>query len=298
MQKRAHLQKYLYLYLILAMISWGVSWPTSKILTLYSDTYTLMFLKFFLSSATIAPIIFWLLKPKQLFNKTIIRPLIFATLFIILYNIIFFYGLKIGYAGLAGVIVTGSNPIFTFALIAFLNKSALPNRQKSALTLGLIGTLITVDILAIDTDDLLQGGNLLFLAASLCWTLVTLYSTQAHKEISGIVFTLYLYLFSSLISLLFFVPPGSLTVLFTYDAIFWINLIFTTVINTGIATTFYFYASNTIGAHYTSSFIFLVPLSAVISSNLLLSEVPAATTLIGGTLLILSIYLINKPARV
>jgi drug/metabolite transporter (DMT)-like permease len=276
------------------MICWGVSWPTSKILTEYTDTFTLMFLKFFLSSLTILPILFIYFKPKNIFHPKAIKPLLYATSFIVLYNIMFFYALKVGFAGLGGVIVTGSNPIFTFLLVAMIDKIKIVTRQKIGLILGVVGTIITVDLISIGFDNLFIGGNILFLIASLLWSFLTIYSTKAKEYLDSIVFTLYLYLFAALFSYIFFVPNDALIAIFTYDSIFWINLIFTTVITTGIATTFYFYATNILGAGATSSFIYLVPLVAVVSSSLLLGEIPTLSTIIGGAILLFSIYLINK----
>lgn len=289
-----HLQKYLYFYLILTMICWGISWPTSKILTQYSDIFTLMFLKFFFSVLTLIPLIFLIFKPKIYFNIKILKPLIFSTFFLLLYNLIFFYGLKVGYAGLGGVIVTGSNPIFTFLLVALIEKISIPKRQKFALILGIIGTIITVDIFSLELKNIFDGGNILFLLASLSWSLVTISNTKAKEFLNPILFIAYLYITSSLLSLLFFTSTEALVAILHYDWIFWTTLIFTTVITTGVATTFYFYASNIIGASKTSSYIFLVPLVAVISSTILLQEIPKISTLVGGAILIYAIYLINK----
>jgi drug/metabolite transporter (DMT)-like permease len=292
MEKESHLYRYTHFYLILAMICWGVSWPTSKILTEYTDTYTLMFLKFSLSSLTILPFVL-LSKTKTIFNKKLLKSLALATLFILLYNIIFFIGLKIGYAGVAGVIVTGSNPIFTFIVVALLEKVKISKKNKIALILGIIGTLITVDIFSLELQALFANGNLLFLVASLLWTLLTIQSTDAKKYLSPLKFTFYLYLLSSFFTYLIFGNTDNIIAIINYDAIFWINLIFTTVITTGLATTFYFKASTILGANYTSSYIFLVPLVAALSSALILQEIPSFSTLVGGGLLIYSVWLIN-----
>lgn len=279
------------------MVIWGISWPTSKILTLYTDTFTLIFLKFFLSVLTLVPLVVVFFKPKNIFNKHILKPLLFASFFLILYNVLFFYGLQVGFAGLGGVIVTGSNPIFTFILVAYLDKLTIPKIQKVALILGIIGDIITVDIFHLAYKDLIQGGNLIFLVASLCWSLVTIFSTKAKEYINSLLFSVYLYITSSIILFLFFVPNGALVNIFSYDMVFWFNLFFTMVISTGFATTIYFYASNILGAHKTSSFIFVVPFVAVISSALFLKEIPQLSTIIGGAILIYAIWLINKKPK-
>ncbi|MCI0501762.1 MAG: DMT family transporter, partial [Epsilonproteobacteria bacterium] len=118
METKSHFERHIYFYLVISMICWGISWPASKILTTYSDPYTLMFLKFFISSLALIPMLYFL-NIKNIFSPFIIKPLFYATLFIIAYNIFFFYGLKNGFAGIGGVIVTGSNPIFIFIIVSF-----------------------------------------------------------------------------------------------------------------------------------------------------------------------------------
>lgn len=288
-----HFERYIYPYLVIAMIFWGISWPSSKILTFYTDPFTLMFLKFFISAIALIPI-FLLLNDKRFFSAQVIKPLVVATFFIILYNLFFFYGLKYGLAGLGGIVVTGSNPIFTFLIVAIIDKIDIPKRKKVALIIGLIGTAITLHIENLNLKELVDGGNLFFLLASLSWSLVTIYSTNAKQHLNSLLFSIYLYAGSSVITYILFIDNNSLIEIFTFEFLFWINLFFVTIITTAISTTIYFKASNILGASNASSFIFLVPIVAVLSSAILLNEVPNITSLIGGTLLIFSVWLINK----
>ena len=288
-----HFERYIYPYLVIAMIFWGISWPSSKILTFYTDPFTLMFLKFFISAIALIPI-FLLLNDKRFFSAQVIKPLVVATFFIILYNLFFFYGLKYGLAGLGGIVVTGSNPIFTFLIVAIIDKINIPKRKKVALIIGLIGTAITLHIENLNLKELVDGGNLFFLLASLSWSLVTIYSTNAKQHLNSLLFSIYLYAGSSVITYVLFIDNNSLIEIFTFEFLFWINLFFVTIITTAISTTIYFKASNILGASNASSFIFLVPIVAVLSSAILLNEVPNITSLIGGTLLIFSVWLINK----
>jgi drug/metabolite transporter (DMT)-like permease len=288
-----HFERYIYPYLVIAMIFWGISWPSSKILTFYTDPFTLMFLKFFISAIALIPI-FLLLNDKRFFSAQVIKPLVVATFFIILYNLFFFYGLKYGLAGLGGIVVTGSNPIFTFLIVAIIDKINIPKRKKVALIIGLIGTAITLHIENLNLKELVDGGNLFFLLASLSWSLVTIYSTNAKQHLNSLLFSIYLYAGSSVITYILFIDNNSLIEIFTFEFLFWVNLFFVTIITTAISTTIYFKASNILGASNASSFIFLVPIVAVLSSAILLNEVPNITSLIGGTLLIFSVWLINK----
>ncbi|MBI5641926.1 MAG: EamA family transporter [Deltaproteobacteria bacterium] len=60
------------------------------------------------------------------------------------------------------------------------------------------------------------------------------------------------------------------------------------------ATTVYFFASSILSSRKASSFVFLVPFSAVILSWFFLGEVPRINTIAGGSLAIGAVYIINQ----
>jgi drug/metabolite transporter (DMT)-like permease len=60
------------------------------------------------------------------------------------------------------------------------------------------------------------------------------------------------------------------------------------------ANTMYFFASSKIGAVKASSFIFVVPLTAIIFSVIILKEEVLYTTITGGSLSVVAVYLINR----
>jgi drug/metabolite transporter (DMT)-like permease len=105
-------------------------------------------------------------------------------------------------------------------------------------------------------------------------------------------------LWQYLITLLCLVPLADFhelqQALLITDKVFWLNLFFGSAIVTTGATTMYFYATTRLGAEKASSFIFLVPLAASVSSWLLLGERIQLHTAIGGVLGIVAVYMINK----
>jgi drug/metabolite transporter (DMT)-like permease len=78
------------------------------------------------------------------------------------------------------------------------------------------------------------------------------------------------------------------------DGLFWFNMIFNAVINTGMATTFYFYATSKLGPEKTSTFIYIVPFAAAFSSLVILKETLAWNTIVGGILGIAAVWVINR----
>jgi drug/metabolite transporter (DMT)-like permease len=77
------------------------------------------------------------------------------------------------------------------------------------------------------------------------------------------------------------------------DTKFWLNMLYFGVINSSIATTTYFYATTKLGAEKASSFIFIVPSAAVLFSWLLMDETIEIKTIVGGTIAILAVFIIN-----
>ena len=65
-----------------------------------------------------------------------------------------------------------------------------------------------------------------------------------------------------------------------YDYIFWINMILLSIVVMSFANTMYFFASSKIGAIKASSYIFVVPLTAIIFSKIILKEQILSTTIL------------------
>jgi len=75
---------------------------------------------------------------------------------------------------------------------------------------------------------------------------------------------------------------------------FWTAMIYLGVLGQSVATTIFFMASGVLGSERTSSFMFLVPLFALLSAWLILDEPIQLHIIIGGSISILAILFINK----
>ena len=117
------------------------------------------------------------------------------------YNQLFFRGLKNGLAGAGGVLVTTTNPLFTYAFWIILYKKQLKAGAIIGLILGLIGGLVLLEIWRISLDALLLSGNLFFIIASIIWAFITLTSQETQKRTGFLTYCFYLYGLSSLFGL-------------------------------------------------------------------------------------------------
>ena len=83
-------------------------------------------------------------------------------------------------------------------------------------------------------------------------------------------------------------------VIFTFDGIFWLNMMLLSIGAMAYGTSIYFLASVRLGAHSASAFIFTVPITAMCFAMIFLDEMITLSTIIGGILTMSAVYLINK----
>ena len=83
-------------------------------------------------------------------------------------------------------------------------------------------------------------------------------------------------------------------IIFTFDGIFWLNMMLLSIGAMAYGTSIYFLASLRLGAHSASAFIFTVPITAMGLAMVFLDEKITLSTTIGGILTMSAVYLINK----
>lgn len=292
-QKHASNQ-YLTGAMVLSMFLWGLSWPSGKVLTRYCSAVNFTVYRYLFVVLTML-----LLIPLLGFNfrlrKKALPSILASGILLAVYSYLFFLGIKNGHAGAGGVLVTTLNPIMAYA-IGFGLKRTLPSRQESlGLLLGLIAGIILLKIW--DNHAMLDGGNLYFLLASITWAAMSKFTANGALHGSSVTFSLWQYTVT-LLCLLPFVNFAELQAAkHIHDSLFWLNLLFGSVIVTAMATTVYFYTTTRLGAERASSFIFLVPFAAELSAWAFLGEKILLHTVIGGLLGIAAVYTINKKKK-
>lgn len=251
----------------------------------------LTFWRFFVTFLSFIPIMLFARKPLRL-SRTAFVQVLLGALFIDSYNKFFFWGLSLGLANVGGVLVTTLNPILTFLLTIILLRRRPALTDGLGIALGLTGGLILLEIWQISMTRLLATGNLFFILASLSWAILTVASERSRAHVSPLVFSFYVFGIAAFLEFFLALPHHILQPL-SFDGIFWLNIVFLSIFCTTFGTTVYFYASTRLGSHKASSYIFTVPASAVLISWLLLGEIPGIWTLVGGSVAITAVYLIN-----
>ena len=274
------------------MITWGYSWAGAKILGPYGDVSPKIFLRFFLASIALIPILLKYRIPFTI-SKSGLQFILINAISLCSYNYFYFRSTHMGLAGVGGVLVTTLNPILTSTVVfCFVDKS-VRLKDLIGLAIGFIGGSIIIRFWEMDLNLMIQSGSLFYILASFSWVSVTLSSQKSKNHIHFLSYSFWSFVVAAGFSFLF-CNLSEIAITINYDRYFWINILSLSIIVMSFANTMYFFASSKIGAVKASSFIFIVPLTAIIFSKILLDEPIRLTTLMGGSLSIIAIYLINK----
>lgn len=292
MNEKQNSQSMLTIVMVFSMITWGISWPSNKVLTSFGTPAVLGFFRYgFVIISLILLLI--ALKTKLVISKKGIPFLLAAGILMASYNYTFLAGLQNGNPGAGGILVTTLNPVMAYG-IGMLVDWKRPTRNESiGLLFGIIAGLTLLKIWGSE-DIFAKPGNLFFLLSALIWSVMSKFTSKSAKYGSPFAFTWWMY-FVTLMCIIPFCNLSEIgTLIQTHDLRFWGNVLFSSVITTTLATTTYFFATSKIGAEKASSFIFIVPFSAAVFSFLILGENLEIHTIIGGFLGIGAVYMINK----
>ena len=250
----------LHTLMVLAMTTWGLSWTNAKLLGLYADAPLLSFWRFAIASICFFFIVNTKVSLKITFSS--LPLIILNSIFIVMYNYFYFKGTKIGLAGVGGVLVTTMNPILTTIFSSLILQETVSKKGILGLFFGLVAGSFIIRAWELDINSFYNSGNLFFILASLSWVAVTLITSWTKEKIPFLSYSFWTFSVAAII-ILPFVPLKDIFSVFYFDLIFWINLIILSVFAMAFGTSIYFYASTQLGPKKASSYIFLVPITAI-----------------------------------
>ena len=279
-----------YILLFFAMIGWGLSWVSVKVLSNYINEFEMVFFRFTMATLTMIPIILYLKISFRIDVKTLALGTL-TSVVMLAYMKYFFIGTKLGTASLGGAFVTTLMPIITFVFMVLLGKKVLRAKDIFALALGAFGVLTILDVWNTSLEKVLIPQNLYFALAALSWATLTILSSK-NTKVSPIIFTFYMYIITSLMAGVFFIDFSSIQYE-SFDGIFWLNIIGITLLSTTYANTIYFLGIEKLGASEVSTFVFLVPFFAIGLASLFLGEKVDASILVGTVLALVAVKILN-----
>ena len=284
------------LALVTAMLFWGASWISGKIIADMAPAKLTVFYRLALATVSMLPILFFVHKlrlVKLRFSQPAMLWSLPAGLLLAGYNQLFFLGLHDGLPGKGGMLVTTINPIMTFALAAIFNQQKFRPLQLVGMLLGLTGGMMMIEIWHFDHQQVFASGNLFFILAALSWAFLTLVSQRGTQFADFMTFSALMYLWASILSYIFAVEHSPLSSISHYPALYWQHMLFLSVIVVSIATSVFFLANQKIGPSRSSSYIFVVPVTAMGLSVWYFDETIPLSVAFGGAFALAAVYLIN-----
>ncbi|TEU24134.1 MAG: EamA family transporter, partial [Gammaproteobacteria bacterium] len=181
----------LFLWMTLAMLGWGASWPIAKILSSYITEHELVTYRYVLTTVTMLPIFYWMKLSFRIDLKNLVLAIIIGV-FLIFYTKLFFLGTKHGEAGIAGALVTTLMPIIVYILMLLSRQKKPEIKDWLALALGVAGVFTMIKVWTFEIEQIFNVSNVYLLWAALCWALMSI-ATAYTKSIHPVVLSFYIY---------------------------------------------------------------------------------------------------------
>ncbi|NWE78235.1 DMT family transporter [Pseudomonas yamanorum] len=289
-----------YLKLAAVTMIWGGTFVAGRYLAAGLDPLLAATVRFVLAS--LALLVFLGVARIRLVRPTIVQWVQLSVLGffgIFFYNLCFFYGLHYINASRASLIVALNPAVIGLASWLLFKERLGPLKLLGiALCLGGAGLVIVSR-----NPQLLQGaadawiGDLLIFGCVVGWGVYSLFSRGLNQHLGPLQTVTWSILLGTLMLTITTLATGRLTVaaLSAIDLPQLTSLLYLGVLGSALAYIGYYDGLRRIGATRAGVFIALNPLTAVICGALLLGEQLTTPMLMGAAVILLGIYLCNKP---
>jgi drug/metabolite transporter (DMT)-like permease len=287
-----------YILVTIAMMTWGAAWVAMNILVEIAGPFTIGFYRFLVASILFIGLSYIRgEKNRKIFPRENLKPILASGIFGIFgFSMLSLVGLTFTTAAQASIIA-GLNPITVYIFANLIHKEQLQHRwQYLGFLFAFSGILILVGVQPLTQFQFEYViGNLILILAMVTWGLNSSIAKAGMKTMSSQEFTTA----SVLVGTILF-GIGSLIELnalpsVLLNPVFWMNILFLSILTTVIGFLFYFGAINEVGVTKIGVFISLVPIFGTLLSILLLQEPVYWTFIISLGLIVVSIIIINIP---
>jgi drug/metabolite transporter (DMT)-like permease len=213
---------------------------------------------------------------------------------ITMYNLLFMFGLKYTTASNSSLFISTS-PIFAALVLALTRKRGISLPAALGLVLSTAGVFLIIQSaggVTLSLRDMV--GDLLTLCAALFWALYTIMARPLVEKYSPLKITAY----SMAAGTVLLLPLGAADLARqswnTIPVESWAAFCFSTFISAGVAFTLWYEGVRRLGVSRTVVYHYLVPLVAVVFAALFLNERIEALQVIGGGMILIGVYVVQK----
>lgn len=283
-----------YLLLIFTFIIWGTQHPPIKILSGEIPPFLFNFLRFLIAGLFLLPFIMRQKKVPE--KKDLLKISLLGIVGISLYGFFAVAGIKLSTATNSAILIN-SSPLLIAILAPSLVKESMTIKKALGIILGFIGMFLVISN-GFNILDTLKSeyfiGNLLLFTSALCLTIYAIYNKGLIKKYGGLCVTFYAILAGTVALFVFSFLSGQLMQIANISLNSFLLMAYVAIITTALTWVIWFNAINKKGVINTSSFFFLMTLSGIVSSNLVLGEKLTDFIITGAILILLGIYIVQK----
>lgn len=267
-------------------IIWGLSFLSIKVSVAVLPPMTLALSRFVIASLILKLVLKSVEPQTSLAKKDYPLMSVAGIVGVTLYFYFENNGVKFTTASAASLIIA-TIPILTLVADYIFCGNKLSPIKIFSVALSSIGVYLIVAVDNLNSSGL--KGNLMMLGAALCWVVYTLITRPLSKKYSQLAVVSYQTLFGTLALIPFSLLEHSQW--HSVNTVVIGNVAFLGIFCSAIGYYLYVYAMDVLGVSTVSLFINLVPVVAVVASYYVLNEPVTLSQIIGGLVIILSVYL-------
>ena len=277
--------------MLLVPLVWALSGVSTKYLSFYISEDEIVVYRFFLSALSTLPLLLWMKIPMKISPKNFVICILLAFFLIGNYRT-YFMGMQRGAVGLGAALVTVLIPIFVYIMMIFSKKSKPILKDWLALAMGVAGVALMLDLEQLNLERLVTGGNIYFVLAALAYAMFTV-AASYMRSIHVLTINFYVCLIGFLIDWNLSYDSNHLFTLGGMDYIFWINILFVSVIAGTAITAVYYTGLRIIGSKKSSAFSILTPFFAIALGAIFFGEMITINNAIGIVMAVMALFVLN-----
>ena len=288
-----------YIKLALGPILWGGALVAGRVVSADLPPLTITWVRFALVSIMLLPVV-------RLREGRLPRPsrsdllvlLMLSVTGVVMFNLFLFSGLRTVTAVRSSVILSLSPSVVALVMVTLFRERAGWN-TVIGIMVAFVGAVVTIT--NGDPARVLAGGisigDLFLLGCVLSWSAYTIIARYAMRNLASLTVLAY----SSVIGTLLLTPVAARADVVTEFAAAtlatWLSFAYLVFGAAGLAYLMYYEGIREVGPNRAAVFINLEPVTAILLGVGLLGEGLSAPLLIGAALVILGLYLVNRPER-
>jgi drug/metabolite transporter (DMT)-like permease len=279
-----------YVSIIFTALIWGLSFLSIKVTIAVFPPMTLAFIRFVIASLIIGAIFKAKEKDTRLAKEDRFLMVMAGFLGITVYFYFENNGVMHISASNASMIIAAI-PIFTLIFECIVFKTKLTLQQGVSVIISFLGVYLIVGTNHGSYEGESWLGYLMMFGAVFCWVAYSLITKPLFQKYSQLAIVYY----QTIIGTILFVP------FVLFERTDWsllngkvtLNVLFLGIFCSALAYYLYVYAMDIIGVSASSLFLNLIPIVTVVASFFILKETVGYLQILGGALVVLSVYLVN-----